>query len=266
MDNKLLENYNELKALFGKNFLGIEEIEKAFTSKKGKKLLEFDSDFIAQAKHALYHFAMEDDMQTFLENTKNKPEQIDEWMLILHTDRLYNINIASSTPLTMQVLSDRFIEFLEVDQSEYKLLLPNEDAWYINEWFFKSDVLSCGWILTTKNLVKETLNKDNTAQTFALAHFAHQNKLFFDENLFRATPLEILYKYFVYVQITGEKLLELNTERTIYWWQDQFPICIGQFENEGAILMYTKPEDSLSFIGSSFSRKSNYIISANASQ
>lgn len=252
----------EAEALFGQDFLGPEQIEKAFGIKVDDVPdIQFSLDELRQAK--------------------GRGE-----MLVLYTDKA-----PDGQPLTME----KMLSLLkpQFDRDGKGGVLYNTE-WCKDQDFFKKEAPKVKWGLAGKDFIPNSTNKNYLQQTEALADFV-KNTVFkgqpippeyqealrefekqkgdigkllgsnWDEagkrlaalkltQMTRTSPVEDAYRLLAYFQNNNDRLLPV----TVNWTQRRTSrgdfVSLGSFVSLGVLVDYWNPDDQNPVIGVCFSR------------
>ena len=162
-------HYQELKQLFGQNFLGIEEMDRAFTV-QDQHLFSFTPDIQRRALDLLNQKLAEPDVAQLVQKIRSGEIPRDMFMLVLRRGQF-----SDGTPVTMQSLAQKLEPTLQSEQKG-KLIYnsqPNQ-PYYTNpdQTIISKDNME--WVLVTKDVIPETLSKKNAAQTRVLEQKARR--------------------------------------------------------------------------------------------
>lgn len=222
----------ELKQLFGENFLGIHEIETAFTDQEGNKLVSFTKDQQEEASRLLHEKFNEPDMAQFITRLHEKKDGLDpkDFMLVLRVNRF-----ADDTPITMQTLHTT-MEPIMKEQGQGKLLFDTGE--YQDKSFFTEpdpDLETKGgmeWVFVTKKVISETLDKTNAEQTPILTQ--EEQRLALTTHL-RSKAWEVVYDFAVMLRTNNIRLFTYppRYDRTSDVFSDGRPVCVGLGSADG---------------------------------
>lgn len=229
--------YQEMRDLFGENFLGMEEVEKSFTLKDGTKLIEITSDEEATIVQALHAKLAEPDIQEFIQKFKNKELDPKEWMLVLRTDAITveesigsNVTAKKHRPLTMETMQKHLAPDMTA-QSQGKLLYnidgyaqesfylrqrPGDTQPFADDEKFKAAQnrpRTFHWQLVTRATVPGTKSKSNSQQSDILQQKALACGLN-PTKTHRRTPVETTYDFACALRATGTRILVGEYDRS----------------------------------------------------
>jgi len=252
---------SEAKEILKQDFLGKEEIERAFDIKiEDKDIPEIP-------------FTKED-----IEKAKELGQ-----FLILRTDK-----IDKKTPLTIENLN----KHLKGKTKEGGKILYSDS--YKSEDLYKTEIPKLSWALTSKELIPDSTSKNYLQQTELIVKYLKE-KVFKDTDisesyqqaitefeaqkdeieklmttdwkkaaekleklqinqLTRQTPVETIYDLIAYLHTNNQRLLENKYTWTKRRFSDGRLVYVGNFVSNGADLNDWRPDDSYGNIGVSFSR------------
>lgn len=252
---------SEAKEILKQDFLGKEEIERAFDIKiEDKDIPEIP-------------FTKED-----IEKAKELGQ-----FLILRTDK-----IDKKTPLTIENLN----KHLKGKTKEGGKILYSDS--YKSEDLYKTEIPKLSWALTSKELIPDSTSKNYLQQTELIVKYLKE-KVFKDTDisesyqqaitefeaqkdeieklmttdwkkaaekleklqinqLTRQTPVETIYDLIAYLHTNNQRLLENKYTWTKRRFSDGRLVVVGNFDSSGAGLNGWLPDDSDDNLGVSFSR------------
>jgi hypothetical protein len=252
---------SEAKEILKQDFLGKEEIERAFDIKiEDKDIPEIP-------------FTKED-----IEKAKELGQ-----FLILRTDK-----IDKKTPLTIENLN----KHLKGKTKEGGKILYSDS--YKSEDLYKTEIPKLSWALTSKELIPDSTSKNYLQQTELIVKYLKE-KVFKDTDisesyqqaitefeaqkdeieklmttdwkkaaekleklqinqLTRQTPVETIYDLIAYLHTNNQRLLENKYTWTKRRFSDGGLVVVGDFVSNGAYLYGWSPDNSSVGIGVSFSR------------
>jgi hypothetical protein len=250
------------KEIMGKDFLGPDQIEKAFGIKiKNVPDIQFTIDELKEAK--------------------NRGE-----MLVLYTDKA-----PDGQPLTMEKMSTLLKPQFDRDS---KGEVFRDTQWCQNEEFFKKDVPKVKWGVVGKGFVTNSTSKNYLWQTEALADYV-KNTIFkgqrlpadyqdaimeFDSQkgnldtllgkdwneagkklaalklnqMTRISPVEDTYRHLAYFQTTGDRLFHTAVNWTNTRSSDGYFVSVGFFDAFGVLVLSWGPNDQGRKLGVCFSQ------------
>jgi hypothetical protein len=252
---------SEAKEILKQDFLGKEEIERAFDIKiEDKDIPEIP-------------FTKED-----IEKAKELGQ-----FLILRTDK-----IDKKTPLTIENLN----KHLKGKTKEGGKILYSDS--YKSEDLYKTEIPKLSWALTSKELIPDSTSKNYLQQTELIVKYLKE-KVFKDTDisesyqqaitefeaqkdeieklmttdwkkaaekleklqinqLTRQTPVETIYDLIAYLHTNNQRLLENKYTWTKRRFSDGRLVHVGTFGSRGALLLDWRPGNSDGSLGVSFSR------------
>jgi hypothetical protein len=251
--------YREMKDLFGENFFGFEEVEKAFTLQDGDKLVELSKFQKAEANRLLAQFIQEPDVKQFMDKVKSGEIKKGGWNLRLQISTFTDPKSRLEVPLTMKAFNQCLAPDME-GRNQGKLLY-NVD-WYEAKKFYTTDTMQFQWVLSTNEVVPTTLDKNHENQTGELKKFAKSVSLDFDAKQSRSKPIETLYRFFVMLRNTSRRVLENTYDWSATKSSDGDLVDVGRCGARGSFVDGDHPAGSLGWLGSSFSRRSGLTVGA----
>ncbi len=239
------ERYREMRELFKEGFLGIEEVETAFTLLDGRKLIELSKEERREALRLLEVKLNEPDIKEFLQKTP-KEQLAKEWLLVLRLPKFKD-----GTPLTMNAMQEKIAPDMQAKgQGE---LFYSVD-WYAKEAFYTGQTpKEMHWQFVTRKVVPETKGKNHSAQTAELKKAAQASRLDPGKTR-RRLPVETLYDFVLSLRAKNQPILEAE-----YDWSDILSsvgvlVLVGDCTAEGAHVHRWSPEYSHERVGASLSR------------
>jgi len=252
--------YQEAKEVFRENFYGIDETEKAFTLQNGEKLINLTPEQKHAAIQELESFLKDPDVKQFIERLKNYSEHEihpARWQLRLQVEQF-----TDGTDFTMENFNEKVSKDME-RQGQYKLLnsADKDECWYRdqNQPFYKKHKLNLSWVISTNEVVPDTLNKKQDQQTKVLKSLAQQMGLNFDEQASRSHPTETLLRSFLAIR-NGKRILENKWDRSFTKDSDGSFVHVGYCAADGADVDGWYSRNAYPDIGSSFSRRSGQKV------
>jgi len=251
--------YAEAKELFAENFYGISEIEQAFALQYNReKLINLTPEQKQAAIQELENFLKEPDVKQFIEKLKNKEIDSSQWQLRLQVGKF-----ADGIDFTMENFNTKVAKDMD-KQGQGKLLysVDDSDCWYTKKGgqdFYKKDKLKLSWVISTNEVVPNTLNKKQDQQTEILRGLAQQVGLNFDEQASRSHPTEILLRSFLAIR-NGKRILENKWDRSFTKDSAGIFVDVGYCDADGAGVGRWGSGGAYPSLGASFSRRSGQVV------
>jgi|GEM_PF-2808642 len=235
----------EARELFGENFFGAEQVEKAFTihDQNGTevKLVDFSPEQRQHIEQMLAEKLNEPDIQTFLQKPENQADiKNGKYLLILRAPQVGSIK--------------KMFELLQPDmeaKGQGKLLFKVD--WYATDSLFTSTTCPFEWKFVTKEVVPSTLGLQHQPMTEALA--AEARRVGFDPSkIKRRAPVETVFDFLTVLRTTNGRIL-LNK----YDWSDirssgGLFVFVGLGDSGGLLVHRRTPDYSGGDLGASLSR------------
>ncbi|OGH85045.1 MAG: hypothetical protein A2294_01485 [Candidatus Magasanikbacteria bacterium RIFOXYB2_FULL_38_10] len=265
----------ECRELFGEYFIGIEEVDRAFTLENGRHLMNFTPERQRQAETLLQQKLTE--LAEFF-NQLGREGLRSEWFLVLEVD-----SFADGTPLNLKNLREK----VEPDMQERNQGKLTASKWWENESWANTP-FPMSWKLVHRGSLPNSSAKDYIAQTKFLRGFLQEHNLLSAEdsaecsdarleqiqtlinngdwrgaaeqlsNLAvnsrnRPEPLEIIYQFFTVFRTSGNRLYNNS-----YHWSAKRSaggklVSVGNCGAGGADLSSWEPGLAHSHLGVSLS-------------
>ena len=245
--------YSEMERQFGENFLGPKEVEEVFTLQNGKKLVEFSLQERHEIQKQLRDFLDAPDVRKFRERVDSQRTQPQKWLLYLEIPR-----VSDGSPLTIEFLENVVSKDM-YDRGQGHLLSYTEK--HKDQEFYAMETMPLRWRLGTAGVISETLGADIHMQRRRQKDFAEINGLMHapgnykllgpDKRSATSRPIEIVYRYMLYLRTTGKMLLRGLFDRTIY---DNIMVGGGENPKRSGLLIAKDSQEVDQKIGLSFSR------------
>jgi hypothetical protein len=202
-------DFQEAREIFGKDFLGIEEIEQ-FT---GRPLMPEEQRLATEKWQAKIE---EQNL------TKEALEQLKQegFMVVLRVNALSKENGTTATePVTISNLRKKFPLFYDQD-------------WYNDEQFATETLPGIDWGIVKKEVLDGSKSKNWDEQEELIKAWARDHQV--DEKFVRRrTPQEMAYDILAYYQTHNERILERDWDRSAVQSSDGNFVCVGHFDSGG---------------------------------
>lgn len=215
----------EVKELFGNDFLGIEEAEhfmgRSFTQEERAQALE-----LWEKKIAEQHLTREE-----LERLKS------EGFMVLFRSPTIMLE-SKEVPVTIKNL-----------RKKYKDLFYAQD-WYNDEPFTTQSGTKAGWSIVRKEILEESRSQDWDQQTEALKQWAKDHGITIDDpNTLRRTPVEIAHDILAYHEARKQRILEKDWDWSAVQSSDDDLVLVGVFDRDGLYVGYDSRDYSIRSLG-----------------
>jgi len=207
--------FEEVKEIFGKDFLGPEAIKTTYG-------VELTPDELQEIENI--PFTIEE-----LEQAKQLG-----MMLVLRVPRLGEGK--TERPLTIDSARELFTKgdtLGDPKKKKQKVFYDKKgESWYDNEKFVTQDTPKLGWGLVMKSVLPDSLSKNWDQQDEVLKKWAKDNNI--DPTLVkRRTPVEIAYDTLIYYGENKESLLENRYDWSGGQSSGGFFVYVGGFDSGG---------------------------------
>ena len=207
--------FEEVKEIFGKDFLGPEAIKTTYG-------VELTPDELQEIENI--PFTIEE-----LEQAKQLG-----MMLVLRVPRLGEGK--TERPLTIDSARELFTKgdsLGDPKKKKQKVFYGKKgESWYDNEKFVTQDTPKLGWGLVMKSVLPDSLSKNWDQQDEVLKKWAKDNNI--DPTLVkRRTPVEIAYDTLIYYGENKESLLENRYDWSGGQSSGGFFVYVGGFDSGG---------------------------------
>jgi len=248
--------YFETKEKFGENFLGLDEVEKAFSLYKGRKLVEFTPVERQEAQRLLLDFLQQPDVKEFMEKIDSRRTDPSRWLMYLEMPQ-----VSDGNPLTIDFLQNVIGPDME-NRFQGPLLSPDSEQNYSRQSFYGNDTMPLRWRLSTTDVILGTRGVGIHTQRSIQQDFARDNGLNFapgnskvvdlERNRASAShPLETVYRYMLQLRTSGKSFLRGAFDRTIY---EDVMVGGGPGSKKQGLIIAPDPGRGHPDIGLSFSR------------
>jgi hypothetical protein len=267
--DRLLAPWRE--ALGHEHVLGITALEAALTLHDGTMLWTPSTQEQQEYANALESFLAEPDITALLEQIKQNKEYIPEGVLFTllpqtltdpapDTDTQAQGHASKTVPATMAALN----RLLAPDMHKQNQgALMSYTKWCKEDPFFTTDTPSARILLTTRDVVPETLNKNHTDQTTALKTYATAHNID-PTKLHRPTPIDTILAHALATRTAGTR--QLLQKKIIphnylpYHWTDTRStagklVRLGNADADGVDVLRLDPANAYEFLGSLLSRR-----------
>jgi|GEM_PF-7048259 len=235
----------EIRELFGQNFFGPEQVEKAFTIRDQNnnevKLVDFSPEQRRQVKQMLVEKLNEPDIQAFLQKPENQTDiKNGKYLLILRAPQVGSIK--------------KMFELLQPDmeaKGQGKLLFKVD--WYATDSLFTSTTCPFEWKFVTKEVVPLTLGLQHQPMTEALA--AEARRVGFNPGkIKRRAPVETVFDFLTVLRTTNGRILLNRFDWSDIRSSDGDFVYVGCGGSGGLSVDWRTPGNSSGDLGASLSR------------
>ncbi len=255
--------FPEAREIFGEEFFGPDEIEKAFDiaiDREAIPEIPFSRDELEQAKANGQYLILRVDkdgpipLTILIMNAKlqSKFERDGKGKILYDTSWYKDEDFAGkATPRTRWALATR--EPIPNSTSKNYLEQTGELALYIDGAVFKDRTIPADWqeAINEYVLVRSEIKRDLSDNWQEAARRLSELKL---NQMARQTPVEALYDYLVYFQNTGRRIMESSYTWTNRQASDGGLVVVGYADAGGAYVSRWLPDVALGHIGVCFSR------------
>jgi len=244
-----VETFEKARELFGENFFGPDQIEKAFTihDQEGQevKLIDLSPEERQKAMEMLEEKLQQPDIKQFLSKPENQKDIKDgKYLLVLRVNKI-KVN-GKNTNLTMKAMQAQIAP--DMARNNQRKLLFNT-GWYKDEDFYTTATPTFEWTLVTNGVVKTTLGKNHQTQTTLLTEEAQRIGLD-PAKIHRRAPCETVFDRILFR--TKDFLKDQ------YDWSDTKsggdPVDVGDGDSLGLFVYRLSPGNPFALLGSSLSR------------
>ena len=223
--------FEEVKEIFGKDFLGPEAIKTTYG-------VELTPDELQEIENI--PFTIEE-----LEQAKQLG-----MMLVLRVPSIGEGKEAK--PLTIDQIREKFSggdTLGDPKKKKKKMFYRSKgDGWFDKEKFALEGTPNLGWGLVMKAVLPDSLSKNWDQQEEVLKNWAKQNNI--DPTLVkRRTPVEIVYDTFLYYGENKETLLENKWDWSGGQSSGGFFVYVGDFDSVGLRVNFDSRGDAFSDLG-----------------
>jgi len=272
------EIYEQAEKLFGENFLGIEQVETAFTIQdedgKDLKLIDLTPEEQEKAKELLKQKLEEPDIQVFLRKLENKELNPGDYMLVFRMPTIklpdHRDGSRRKVPVTMQDLRFRLSEDMErkgqgklldditwcETESFYRIQQPGNTATTAKEVRESLGEGAMHWQIVTKEVLPDSTDKNYAAQAEVLSQAAVAIGLN-ETKVVRRKPVEIVYDFLTVLRRDPK-----NQERILlgeFDWggvrsSSGRHVIVGRGDSDGLVMDGWHPDRRGGGLGASLSR------------
>ena len=223
--------FEEVKEIFGKDFLGPEAIKTTYG-------IELTPDELQEIENIPF--------------TREELEQAKQlgMMLVLRVPSIGEGKEAK--PLTIDQIREKFSggdTLGDPKEKKKKMFYRSKgDGWFDKEKFALEGTPKLGWGLVMKSVLPDSLSKNWDQQEEVLKNWAKQNNI--DPALVkRRTPVEIVYDTFLYYGENKETLLEDKWDWSGVRSSGGYFVNVGRFDSDGLRVGHASRDDATSHLG-----------------